>query len=200
LPVFEPEESPQGPVELFLAWLDDAVRARIPAPHAMVLSTADAAGEVSARTLILKDLDARGWHFATQASSPKGRALAENPRAALTFLWAGLGRQVRLAGEVTPLGPELSAADFLARPEGSRAAALVGHQSEPLAGREEYWSAFDDALRRVREDPAATAPGWSAYALSPRTVEFWQATPDRGQIRLRYRATGDGWTKGLLWP
>ena len=199
-PVLEPAAAPEGPTELFLGWLDDAIAAGLPAPHAMTLSTADHTGRVSARTLILRDVDGAGWHFATAATSPKGRDLAGNPNAALTFFWPGLGRQVRLTGSVSDLGTECGAQDFRERGEGSRAATLVGHQSEPLSSREVYWAAFATSLALVRADADLVPRYWSRYALAPDNVEFWQASTDKGQTRLLYRAEDGHWEKGLLWP
>ncbi|WP_336706295.1 pyridoxine/pyridoxamine 5'-phosphate oxidase [Oerskovia sp. USHLN155] len=200
LPVLDPGAAPSDPVTLFRTWIEEAIDAGVPLPHAMTLATAGASGEVQARTVILKDVDPSGWWFATGSSSPKGRDLAENPYAALTFLWPPLGRQVRVIGPVAPAAPATSTADFLARSEGSRAAALVGHQSEALASRQEYRDAFAGALARVQRDPTLVEPAWTAYALAPTSVEFWQASDDRGQTRLRYRAVGHDWEKGLLWP
>ncbi|GAA1404481.1 pyridoxine/pyridoxamine 5'-phosphate oxidase [Oerskovia paurometabola] len=200
LPTLEPDATPSDPVTLFRAWIEEAIDAGAPLPHAMTLATAGASGEVHARTVILKDVDPSGWWFATGSTSPKARDLAENPHAALTFLWPVLGRQVRVTGPVTPADPATSAADFLARSDGSRAAALVGHQSEALASRQEYRDAFAGALARAQHDPTLIEPTWTAYALAPTSVEFWQASDDRGQTRLRYRAVGHDWEKGLLWP
>lgn len=200
LPEFDPAAAPTDPVELFTDWLDDAVAAAAPAPHAAVLATAGADGQVSARTLILKDLRPDGWYFATQSDSPKGQELAQNPHAAMTFFWPALGRQVRIEGGVERLPTEAGAEDFRARPPGSRAAALVGHQSEPLGCRQEYWDAFVAALAEVEADPTVSAPGWAVYRLRPRLAEFWQATADQGQTRLRYTTSDDGWASGLLWP
>ncbi|MFE4463853.1 pyridoxal 5'-phosphate synthase [Oerskovia sp. NPDC056781] len=200
LPTLDPDATPSDPVTLFRVWIEEAIDAEVPLPHAMTLATAGASGEVRARTVILKDVDSSGWWFATGSSSPKARDLEENPHAALTFLWPALGRQVRVTGAVTPAAPATSTADFLARSEGSRAAALVGHQSEPLASGQEYRDAFAGALARVQRDPTLIEPAWTAYALAPTSVEFWQASDDRGQTRLRYRAVGHDWEKGLLWP
>ncbi|MFJ2297470.1 pyridoxine/pyridoxamine 5'-phosphate oxidase [Oerskovia paurometabola] len=200
LPTLEPDATPSDPVTLFRAWIEEAIDAGVPLPHAMTLATAGASGEVHARTVILKDVDPSGWWFATGSTSPKARDLAENPHAALTFLWPVLGRQVRVTGPVTPADPATSAADFLARSDGSRAAALVGHQSEALASRQEYRDAFAGALARAQHDPTLIEPTWTAYTLAPTSVEFWQASDDRGQTRLRYRAVGHDWEKGLLWP
>ncbi|MCK9793110.1 pyridoxal 5'-phosphate synthase [Isoptericola sp. 4D.3] len=206
--------APATPQALFARWFDDAASAGVAAPHAATLSTADSRGRVHARTLVIKDVTAEGWWFAGQATSPKGRDLAENPHAALTLFWRELGRQVRVTGRVTSAGPEAGAADFLARPEGSRAAGLVGNQSSPLESTRQYWSAFADRLTQTREHPGTIAPGWTAWVLSPAEVEFWQASDDRGHARLRYRAPDSAtrhdtehdtehdtaWTKELLWP
>ena len=204
------DTAPATPQELFAQWFDDALAAGVGAPHAATLSTADAEGRVHARTLVIKDVTADGWWFAGHASSPKGRALAENPHAALTVFWRDLGRQVRVAGRATSAGPDAGAADFRARPDGSRAAGLVGHQSEPLASPQQYRDAFAGRLDDAREHPDAVAPSWTAWVLTPATVEFWAASDDRGQSRLRYRTdprpthtdprNAPAWTKELLWP
>ncbi|MCA5893725.1 pyridoxal 5'-phosphate synthase [Isoptericola sp. NEAU-Y5] len=211
--------APAAPQDLFGAWLDDALAAGVGAPHAATLSTADTEGRVHARTLALKDVTDDGWWFAGHASSPKGRDLEANPHASLTFFWRDLGRQVRVTGRATSAGTEAGAADFRARPDGSRAAGLVGHQSEPLGSPQEYRDAFADRLEHARAHPDDAAPTWTAWVLTPVEVEFWQASDDKGQSRLRYRRTPAAgatrttpttptthddtditWTKELLWP
>lgn len=200
LPVFDTAAAPSTPHDLFVSWIEQAIDAGLLAPQAATLSTADAAGRVHARTLVLKDVTADGWWFASQSTGPKGRDLAANPNAALTFFWPELGRQVKVTGTAASAGAEASRADFLARPDLSRAAGLVNHQSEPLKSQEEYADAFAEALRTVTADPGLTAPDWTAYVLAPREVEFWQAPDDGPHTRLLYRATADGWSTGLLWP
>lgn len=200
LPAFDTDAAPATPHELFVAWMDDAIEAGLLAAHAATLSTADAAGHVHARTLLVKDVTADGWWFASQSTSPKGRDLAANPHAALTFFWPELGRQVKVTGSAAPAGAEASRADFLARPDASRAAGLVNHQSEPLASLREYDQAFAEALRTVSADPELAAPDWTAYVVTPTEVEFWQAPDDGPHTRLLYRADATGWTTGLLWP
>lgn len=200
LPGFDPDAVPATPHELFLTWLDDAVTAQALAPHAMVLSTAAADGKVHARTLLLKNVSTAGWWFATQASGPKGRDLEANPHAAATFFWPALGRQVKVTGTAAPATPEASDADFLARSDPSRAACLVGRESEPLASLAEYRAAFAEALDAVTTDPQLTAPDWTAYILTPTTVEFWQAATDGPQVRLLYREAAAAWTTTLLYP
>lgn len=122
LPSFEPDQAPEEPGPLFLRWLDEAIAAGLRQPHAMSLATTNAAGRVSSRMLILKDLDADGWHFATSRTSRKASELDQQPRAAMNFFWAELGRQVRVAGAVTPLSAEASERDWQDRPgaDGSR--------------------------------------------------------------------------------
>ncbi|WP_277050529.1 pyridoxine/pyridoxamine 5'-phosphate oxidase [Ruania albidiflava] len=200
LPPFDPEATPAGPTELYLDWLHTAADAGLAAPHAVNLATADANGQVTARTVILKDLYEHTWCIATSALSPKAAQLVENPRAALTSFWAPLGRQVRITGSVTDLGDAAADEDFHARPDGSRAAALVGQQSQVLPDRQTYAEAFAAALEQVQQHPRTPLPTWRVYGLQAESVEFWQATADSGQTRLHYRRTGTDWHKELLWP
>jgi pyridoxamine 5'-phosphate oxidase len=193
---------PPTPHRLFEQWFDETVAAGATGPHAMTLSTSDGHGAVHARTVILKDLTADGWWFAGHATSPKGVDLAAEPRAALTFLWRETGRQVRLTGPVTS-DPAAGAADFRARPDASRAAGLVGRQSQVLPDLAEHRAAWADALERVRADPDLVAPTWTAWCLAPLEAEFWQSGTGTGQTRVRYRvpdARRQAWTKELLWP
>lgn len=201
-PEFSAEAAPTDPRELFEDWMEIAIGTNAPAPHAMTLSTSGPEGEVTARTLVLKDLDDRGWWFATRSEGIKGYDLAANPQAALTFFWSGLGRQVRLAGPVEYAGPDASAADYLARPPDSRAAGMIGAQGASLSSRAEYRRAFAAATEATTSDPGLVAANWDAMILRPLWIEFWAVTPDEGQIRLEYhRDTVDGpWSKGLLWP
>jgi len=201
LPEFDVRAAPEDPVTLFLGWLGAAVRDEVPGPHAMTLATADGAGRVSSRVLICKDVDAAGrWYFASSTESVKGRDLAANPHAAASFWWPQQGRQIRIRGEAGSAGPEASAADFLARPPASRAAALIGQQSEPLNDLAD----LDDALRtceaKVESEPEIVAAGWTLYALTAAEVEFWQADQERRHLRVQYLRAGDGWDRRLLWP
>ena len=201
MPGFDPGAAPDDPVTLFLRWLQAAIRDVVPAPHTMTLATADDRGRPSSRVLICKDVDNNGrWYFASGAASGKGRDLAVNPHAALSFFWPQQGRQIRIRGTAVPAGPQASAADFLARPPASRAEALIGRQSEPLDNLAELDEAFREALARVSVDPGLTAPAWTLYALTAEEVEFWQGDPQRRHVRLRYQRTGDDWVRQLLWP
>ena len=199
-PEFDTDSLPSEPTTLFLDWLKDAAAAGQLAPHAACLSTSSKEATPNARFLILKDLDDRGWQFATHRTSPKGIELRDNPVAALTFFWPMTARQVRVSGVVSALPTEESAGDFLARPIDSRAATMVGHQSEPLADPDAYSAALDAALRELVEQPDAVDSDWTLYALNPSRVEFWQASTARDHTRVLYEKRAAGWDTTLLWP
>jgi pyridoxamine 5'-phosphate oxidase len=201
VPDFDVKAAPEDPVPLFLSWLSDAASDKILGAQTMTLATADAAGRVSSRVLICKDVDSLGrWYFASDAESGKGHDLAANPQAAASFFWPQHGRQIRIRGAAAPAGAAASAADFLARPPDSRAAALIGHQSQPLADPAELDEAFRRSRAEIDADPGLVAPGWTLYALTAAEVEFWQADQQRRHLRLRYQRTADGWARQLLWP
>jgi pyridoxamine 5'-phosphate oxidase len=201
LPEFDARSAPGDPVTLFLAWLAAAVRDKVLGAHVMTLATADAAGRVSSRVLICKDVDDDGrWYFASDAESVKGRDLAANPCAAASFYWPQHGRQIRISGAAVPGGSDASAADFLARPPASRAAALIGRQSEPLDDPADLDAAFRQSQAAVDADPALVASGWTLYQLTADTVEFWQADHQRRHVRLMYQRTPGAWASHLLWP
>ncbi|MGW9074900.1 pyridoxine/pyridoxamine 5'-phosphate oxidase, partial [Streptomyces yangpuensis] len=149
LPGFDTEAAPGDPVALFREWFVHAARAGQPEPHTMSLATADGEGRPDVRTLMLHDVDGRGWHFASHATSAKGVQLAARPEAALGFYWPSVGRQVRVRGAVTACGPEESRADLAVRSRGALAAALTGRQSEVLGSVEELARASAAAWERA---------------------------------------------------
>ncbi|WWM26048.1 pyridoxal 5'-phosphate synthase [Streptomyces sp. B21-104] len=200
LPRFDPTSAPAAPLPLFHAWFAEAVAAGQTEPHTMTLATADAEGRPDVRTLMLHDADERGWHFATHATSTKGRQLAARPYAALGFYWPAQGRQVRVRGAAVPAGREESRADLRARSTGALAAALTGSQSEVLGSQEELVRASEAAWDRARAEPDAEAETWTRYVVKPREVEFFQGDGRRRHVRLRYRHDGAAWTRELLWP
>ncbi|MFF2505081.1 pyridoxal 5'-phosphate synthase [Streptomyces sp. NPDC058067] len=200
LPAFDPAQAPPSPLPLFAEWFAAAAAAGQTEPHTMSLATVDEDGLPDVRTVMLHGADAEGFHFASHAGSAKGRQLAANPRAALGFYWPAQGRQIRVRGEVTAATPEASQADLHVRSTGALAAALVGHQSEVLGSQDELERASVAAWERAQAEPDAPAPTWTAYALVPREVEFFQGDARRRHIRLRYRADGSGWVRELLWP
>jgi len=200
LPAFDTEAVPAEPSALFLSWLREALDAGVREPHAMTIATADAEGRPDARVLILKDVDADGWEFATAATSAKGSQLAAQPHAALSFHWREQGRQVRVRGPVRPADPRVSAADFLAKPDGSRIAGLVGRQSAVLEDPRKLALEIEEATRRLADDPRAVPADHTVYVLTATEVEFWQGDRERQHVRLRYRRSVNGWITERLWP
>jgi pyridoxamine 5'-phosphate oxidase len=200
LPAFDTEAAPEEPSALFLSWLHEAIEAGVSEPHAMTLGTVDAEGRPDARVLILKDVDADGWQFATATTSAKGSQLAARPHAALGFHWREQGRQVRVRGAVATADPSISAADFLAKPDGSRIAGLVGRQSAVLEDPDKLALEIEAASHRLADDPFAVAEDHAVYVLTPAEVEFWQGDRQRQHVRLRYSRSPNGWITERLWP
>jgi pyridoxamine 5'-phosphate oxidase len=200
LPPFDPQTAPPTPLSLFTSWFAQAVDAGQPEPHTMSLATVDEEGRPDVRIVMLHGADPDGWSFATHATSRKGRALSAHPYAALAFYWPVLGRQVRVRGPVLSAPSQESQADLHARSTAALAAALTGRQSEELPSVEELHRASEAAWERARDNPAEPSPTWTLYRLRPDTVEFFQGDPHRRHIRLEYRSTGFGWSRGLLWP
>ncbi|MFF8832471.1 pyridoxal 5'-phosphate synthase [Streptomyces sp. NPDC015131] len=203
LPSFDPDTAPADPLTLFHEWFLAVAAAGQAEPHTMTLATVDADGRPDVRTVMLHGADERGWHFASHATSAKGRQLAAVPDAALHFYWPVQGRQVRLRGRVSSGTPEEAYADLHARSTGALAAALVGRQSEVLGSVGELAAASEAAWTRAGAEPDADAETWTAYALDADEAEFFQGDARRRHVRLRYRRAaepGRGWERELLWP
>ena len=199
-PDLDPTDLPDRPDTLFAQWLLAAVDHGVLEPHAMTVATADDAGRPSSRVVVLKDVVDGAWHFATDARTRKAHDLGVNPRAALAFYWRELGRQVRLSGPARVLGPEESAADFLARSPASRAAARATRPGQPLRSTGELQAAMEQALARVEQEPGTVLPEWVLVAVEPDEAEFWQGDPRRAHTRVVYRRGGAGWERSLVWP
>ena len=180
-------------------WLAEAREAGVEAPEAMTVATADASGRPSARMLLLKGADERGFTFFTGYESRKGRELDENPRAALVFYWRELGRQVRVEGAVRRLSAEESDAYWATRPPRSRAAAAVSRQSEPLESLEEL-EAEAERLLAEHADEVPRPDRWGGYLLEPDAIELWQHRDDRLHDRARYTRAREGWSAQRLAP
>ena len=167
----------------------------------MSLATASTAGEPSARIVLLKDVDDRGFAFFTHYDSRKGHDLRENPRAALLFFWPELERQIRISGTVTTLPPEESDAYFLSRPIESQYAAWAATQSTVLRDREALEAAYAGVKRRFEAEPIARPPSWGGFIVHPEQLEFWQGRPSRLHDRLLYTKQHDGsWSRVRLAP
>lgn len=188
------------PVRQFAAWLGDARAAGIEHAEATALATADAAGRPSARMVLLKGADERGFSFFTNRESRKAAELAANPRAALVFHWQPLRRQVRVEGRVELIGDEESLAYFRTRPLGSRLAAWASPQSRPLADRAELERRYEEAAARFGDGDPPLPPFWGGYRVVPDALEFWQGRESRLHDRVRYERRGDGWTRRRLAP
>lgn len=199
VPPFDPAAAPDEPLDLFVAWLTEAVEGDVVQPQAMTLSSASASGDVAARTLLLKDVDDAVW-FASSSLSPKGRQMNQNPRVALTLYWREQGRQVRIVGEASPGPREVSVRDFTARHPDSRAVAIAMRQSDPIESDDQAKALLEQARDRIEQDDDFAPDDWKAYRVAPTSVEFWQATTGRDQVRLRYDRAADGWTTTRLWP
>lgn len=183
------------PLEQFARWLGEASD-----DNRMALATAAADGSPSVRMVLLKDADERGFVFFTGYESRKSGELEANPRAALLFHWAPLGRQVRVEGPVERVTAEESDAYFATRPRGAQLAATASRQGRVLANRAQLDEAVTELARQHAGRDVPRPEHWGGYRLRPHTYEFWQHRDDRLHDRLRYTRDGDGWRLERLSP
>jgi pyridoxamine 5'-phosphate oxidase len=188
------------PIGQFTAWFDDAVEAGIAEPNAMSLATASPAGDPSARTVLLKGYDARGFVFFTNYASRKGADLATNPSASLVFPWIQLQRQVIVIGTVRRVSRAESAAYFATRPRGAQISAWASAQSAVISGRDALLATSADIEQRYAGRDVPLPPNWGGLRVVPRTIEFWQGRADRMHDRLRYRRAARRWVIERLAP
>ena len=189
------------PLQQFGAWFAAALAAEIRDANAMTLATATPDGKPSARIVLLKGFDERGFAFFTNYDSEKGRQLEANPSAALVFYWVQLERQVRISGPVERTSREDSAAYFHSRPVGSRLGAWASKQSEVVDARQVLDARLTEITERYENGDVPLPPHWGGYRVKPDTFEFWQGRPNRLHDRFRYsRQAGGAWQIDRLAP
>jgi pyridoxamine 5'-phosphate oxidase len=186
--------------EQFAAWFAEAAAQGLPEPNAMIVSTADARARPSARTVLLKEYDERGFVFYTNYESRKGVETAVNPYAGLVFPWFAMQRQVLVTGPVERVSREETDRYFAGRPRGSQLGAWASPQSRVLGSRAEVDEGYAAVEQRFAGRPVPTPPHWGGLRVRPDTVEFWQGRTSRLHDRLRYRRDDGGWVVERLAP
>lgn len=197
----EAQDLGADPLAAFGRWIDEAkAKSGQANPDAMTLCTLGEDGWPQGRVVLLKGWDARGLRFFTNSRSEKGRALAAHPRAEAVFHWDGMGRQLRVRGDVVPLEPAETLEYFLRRPRGSRLAAWASSQSEVVESRRAMDAKLAEAEARFLGLEVSRPSHWWGYCLSPRRIEFWQEGAFRFHDRIVYLKSESGWKVERLYP
>jgi len=190
----------QDPIEQFGKWWDEAIASSIDEVNAMTLSTVTAEGKPSARIVLLKGFDERGFVFFTNYESNKGAQLTANPFASLVFFWKELERQVRIEGSCVRVSEEESDVYFQSRPLGSRLGAWASPQSEVISNRSVIEKELETVATRYAEGDVPRPAHWGGYRVIPESIEFWQGRPSRLHDRLKYSRISGNWTIQRLAP
>ncbi|MCM1983422.1 pyridoxamine 5'-phosphate oxidase [Lyngbya confervoides] len=189
------------PWRQFTQWFQEALGANLIEPNAMTLATVTPEGKPTARIVLLKELDDRGFIFFTNYTSRKAQDLASNPWAALVFLWTALERQVRIEGQVEKIADSETDAYFQTRPRGSQLGAWVSPQSQVISDRQYLEDELDRLTQQYRNQAIPRPPHWGGYRVIPNRIEFWQGRPNRLHDRLCYQIKAEGgWTVERLAP
>ena len=194
------EDVDADPVKQFMQWWNEALESKIEEVNAMTLATCDKNGKPSARIVLLKGFDEKGFIFFTNYDSRKGEELKENPYACLVFFWRELERQIRIEGPVKKLSKKESDEYFVLRPEQSRIGAWSSPQSQVIKSRKVLESNFSKYLQLFSDSTILRPPHWGGYIVNPEVIEFWQGRPNRMHDRLRYSIDNDKWKIERLAP
>jgi pyridoxamine 5'-phosphate oxidase len=194
------EDVDQDPLAQFQRWFAEAQRAELREPNAMTLATASPGGQPSARVVLLKSVDDRGFGFFTDFRSRKAADLENNPQAALLFAWLELERQVRIEGTVTRMPQADAEVYFRTRPLGSRYGAWASTQSGVIPDRESLLVRVREVEARYPDGNVPLPPHWGGFILSPTLYEFWQGRPSRLHDRVQYRSANESWRIERLAP
>lgn len=188
------------PIYQFQTWFDQAIAANLLEPNAMTLATATPSGTPSARIVLLKGFDQRGFVFYTNYNSHKGQELTANPQAALVFLWGELERQVRIEGAVEKIADGETEAYFQSRPHSSQLGAWASEQSRVIPNREVLEQRLTNLTEDYQDQAVPRPLHWGGFRVIPRAIEFWQGRPSRLHDRLRYRLEAGVWIIERLSP
>ena len=189
-----------NPIAQFQRWFDDALKAELPEPNAMHVSTVGSDGRPDGRIVLLKDVSDGGFVFYTNYESRKGQDLTERPVAALTFFYPELERQIRVEGRVEKVTAAESDAYFNSRPRGSQIGAWVSNQSRVIADRALLERRQAELEAQFADRPVPRPPHWGGFRVVPDAIEFWQGRPSRLHDRIRYRHEAGNWTLERLSP
>lgn len=201
LNILNEKDLDSNPIEQFKKWLKMALDQDIVDSNAMVLSTATKAGKPSARVVLLREVQENGFIFYTNYESKKGKQLAENPFASLTFYWKELEKQVRIEGKIEKTSEQESDAYFNLRPKGSRIGAIASRQSQVIKNRkhlEEKVEIFEDKYKLIQDIPRPK--NWGGYCLKPILIEFWQGRANRLHDRIQFKKVKNVWIIERLSP
>jgi pyridoxamine 5'-phosphate oxidase len=193
-------DAASDPIEQFRSWFDGALAADLHEPNAMTLATATPDGRPSARVVLLKGFDERGFVFYTSYEGRKGRELETNPNCALVLYWGELERQVRVEGRASRVSEEESDEYFGSRPRGSQLGAWASEQSRPVEGRAVLEERLQELEVEYEGREVLRPPFWGGYRVEPEIIEFWQGRENRLHDRLVYRRSGSSWRRERLQP
>lgn len=190
----------QNPIDQFSGWFEEALKAELREPTAMILGTSEHGGSVTQRTVLLKAFDKKGFVFYTNYRSRKARQMGENPNVSLLFPWYELERQVAVSGHVEKVTKAESVKYFLSRPRGSQMGAWISNQSEIISSRSILETKLDEMKRKFSNGEIPLPDFWGGYRVIPDSMEFWQGRPNRLHDRIFYSLEGDRWKIDRLSP